>query len=409
MKLINCRICNGEDLTNYLNLGSTPAADAFVKEENKHLDDPFYPLEVCLCNDCGISQLNFTVDPKILYQNDYPYESSITKTGQLHWDQFAESVVQRAKLKHDDLVIDIGSNVGVLLGAFKRRGCKVLGIEPSGHIAEQANSNNVETINDFISLDLAEKIVSKRGPAPLINITNVFAHINDLESLIESVELLLAKNGMFVIEAPHFMNLIDSLEYDTIYHEHLLYISVKPLNALFSRFGFEVFDVKEVSIHGGSIRIFVGRKGEHKITNFVDQIIEKEEKAKIFDITRLSLFSKQVQSHKKNLRELLLEIKKSGKSIAAVSAPAKGMTLLNYCEIDSSILDFLTEKSSLKIGRFSPGAHIPIFPDEKLVEEKIDYALLLAWNFADEIMENLADFKKSGGKFIVPIPNPKII
>ena len=309
MKLINCRICNGEDLTNYLNLGSTPAADAFVKEENKHLDDPLYPLEVCFCNDCGISQLNFTVDPKILYQNDYPYESSITKTGQLHWDQFAESVVQRAKLKHDDLVIDIGSNVGVLLGAFKRRGCKVLGIEPSGHIAEQANSKNVETINDFISVDLAEKIVSKKGPAPLINITNVFAHINDLEGLIESVELLLAKNGMFVIEAPHFMNLIDSLEYDTIYHEHLLYISVKPLNVLFSRFGFEVFDVKEVTIHGGSIRIFVGRKGEHKVTNFVDQIIEKEEKAKIFDINRLNLFSEQVQSHKKNLRELLLEIK----------------------------------------------------------------------------------------------------
>ena len=175
-------------------------------------------------------------------------------------------------MKHDDLVIDIGSNVGVLLGAFKRRGCKVLGIEPSSHIAEQANSNNVETINDFISLNLAKKIVSKKGPAPLINITNVFAHINDLDGLIESVEVLLAKNGMFVIEAPHFLNLIDGQEYDTIYHEHLLYISVKPLNALFNRFGFEVFDVKEVTIHGGSIRIFVGRKGDHKVTNFVDRL-----------------------------------------------------------------------------------------------------------------------------------------
>ena len=409
MKLKNCRICNSSNLTNYLNLGLTPAADAFIKEEHKHIDDQVYPLEVCLCNDCGISQLNFTVDPKILYQNDYPYESSITKTGQLHWDQFAESVVQRAELSSDDLVIDIGSNVGVLLSAFQKRGCKVLGVEPSKHIAECANQNGVETINDFISLDLAEKIVSNKGKAPLINITNVFAHINDLEGLMKAVDLLLTKNGMFVIEAPHFLNLIEGLEYDTIYHEHLLYISVKPLNSLFERFGFEVFDVKEVSIHGGSIRIFVGRKEKHNITNFVNQIIRKEEKANLFDISRLNLFSEQVREHKKQLRELLLEIKKSGKTIVAVSAPAKGMTLLNYCEIDSSILDFLTEKSSLKIGKYSPGAHIPIFPDEKLGEKEIDFALLLAWNFADEIIENLSDFKNSGGKFIIPIPKPKII
>jgi|TARA_B100001105_G_C22375834_1_gene437168 SAM-dependent methyltransferase len=409
MKLKNCRICKGNSLTDYLNLGLMPAADAFIKEEYKYLNDPVYPLEVCLCNDCGISQLNFTVDPKILYQNDYPYESSITKTGRVHWDQFAESVVQRAQLSSDDLVIDIGSNVGVLLGAFQKRGCKVLGIEPSKHIAACANQNGVETINDFISLDLAKKIVSNKGQAPLINITNVFAHINNLEGLMKAVDLLLTKNGMFVIEAPHFLNLIEGLEYDTIYHEHLLYISVKPLNSLFKRFGFEVFDVKEVLIHGGSIRIFVGRNGEHNLTKFVNQVIEKEEKANLFDISRLNTFSKQVHNHKKQLRELLLGIKKTGKTIVAVSAPAKGMTLLNYCKIDSNIIDFLTEKSSLKIGKYSPGAHIPIFSDEKLCEKKIDFALLLAWNFSDEIIENLSDFKNSGGKFIIPIPKPKIV
>ncbi len=409
MKLKNCRICNGNSFTKYLNLGSTPAADAFIKEEYKSLNDPVYPLEVCLCNDCGISQLNYTVDPKILYQNDYPYESSTTKTGRLHFDQFGESVVQKAELNSDDLVIDIGSNVGVLLGAYQKRGCKVLGIEPSTHIAESANQNGVETINDFISIDLAKKIVANKGQASVINITNVFAHINDLEGLMKAVDLLLTNNGMFVIEAPHFLNLIEGLVYDTIYHEHLLYISVKPLNSFFNRFGFEVFDVKEVSIHGGSIRIFICRKGEHNLTNSVNQIIEKEEKANLFDISRLNTFSEQVREHKKQLRELLLEIKKNGKSIAAVSAPAKGMTLLNYCEIDSNIIDFITEKSSLKIGKYSPGAHIPIFSDEKLYEKQPDFALLLAWNFADEIIENLSDFKNSGGKFIIPIPKPKII
>jgi hypothetical protein len=178
---------------------------------------------------------------------------------------------------------------------------------------------------------------------------------------------------------------------------------------LFNRFGFEVFDVEEVLIHGGSIRIFVCRKGEHNITNSVRQIIEKEEKANLFDISRLNKFSEQVQEHKKELRELLLGIKKTGKTIVAVSAPAKGMTLLNYCDIDSNIIDFITEKSPLKIGKYSPGAHIPIFSDEKLREKKIDFALVLAWNFSDEIMENLSDFKNAGGKFIIPIPKPKIV
>ena len=409
MKLKNCRICKSTSLTKYLDLGLTPAADAFIKEEFKSSNDPVYPLEVCLCNDCGISQLNYTVDPKILYQNDYPYESSTTKTGRLHFDQFGESVVKKAVLNSDDLIIDIGSNVGVLLGAYKKRGCKVLGIEPSKHIAASANQNGIETINDFISYNLAKKIVSKKGKASVINITNVFAHINDLESLMKAVDCLLTDNGMFVIEAPHFLNLIEGLVYDTIYHEHLLYISVKPLNSLFNRFGFEVFDVDEVSIHGGSIRIFVCRKDQHIIKKSVNQIFKKEEKANLFNISRLNLFSEHVKEHKKQLRELLLEIKKQGKSIAAVSAPAKGMTLLNYCEIDSNILDFITEKSSLKIGKYSPGAHIPIFSDNKLFEKKPDYALLLAWNFADEIIENLSEFKNSGGKFIIPIPKPKII
>ena len=409
MKLKNCRICNGNSLTDYLNLGLMPAADAFIKEEFKSLNDPVYPLEVCLCGDCGISQLNYTVDPKILFQNNYPYESSTTKTGRLHFDQFGESVVKKAELSSDDLVIDIGSNVGVLLGAYQKRGCKVLGIEPSKHIAASANENGVETINDFITPDLAKKIVSNKGQASVINITNVFAHIDDLESLMKAVDSLLTKNGMFVIEGPHFLNLIEALEYDTIYHEHLLYLSVKPLSSLFNRFGFEIFDVEEVSIHGGSIRIFVCKKGEHNITNSINQIIEKEEKANLFDISRLNKFSEQVHEHKKELRELLLGIKKTGKTIVAVSAPAKGMTLLNYCEIDSNIIDFITEKSFLKIGKYSPGAHIPIFSDEKLCEKKIDFALLLAWNFADEIIENLSDFKNSGGKFIIPIPKPKIV
>lgn len=409
MKLTQCRVCKETKLIDYLNLGLTPAADAFVKPEHLHLEDPVYPLEVCFCDTCGISQLNYTVDPKILYQNDYPYESSTTNTGRLHFDKFASDVVRTANLGADDLVIDIGSNVGVLLDAYRKRGCKVLGIEPSSHIAEIANNNNITTINDFISFDLAKEISLHKGKASVINITNVFAHINDLYELMSSVDHLLNKNGQFIIEAPHFLTLVDGLEYDTIYHEHLLYLSVKPLKFLFDFFNFEIFDVQEVNIHGGSIRIFVGRKGQKCISDNVNLIIRKEEEANLFNLSRLKIFSEKVSEHKLKLSNLLINLKKNGKKIAAVSAPAKGMTLLNYCNIDSSLLDFVTEKSILKIGKYTPGLHIPIYPDQKIIESNIDYALLLAWNFADEIMHNLSDFKKSGGKFIIPIPDPNIL
>ena len=273
MKLKNCRICNGNSLTDYLNLGLMPAADAFIKEEFKSLNDPVYPLEVCLCDDCGISQLNYTVDPKILFQNDYPYESSTTKTGRLHFDQFGESVVKKAELSSDDLVIDIGSNVGVLLGAYQKRGCKVLGIEPSKHIAASANENGVETINDFITPDLAKKIVSNKGQASVINITNVFAHIDDLDEFMIAIKKLLAHDGILVIEAPYLVNLIENLEYDTVYHEHLSYISLKPLIAFFKKFNLEIFNVEMQSIHGGTMRYFIGKKDQHKKTENVSKYL----------------------------------------------------------------------------------------------------------------------------------------
>ena len=409
MKLKNCRICKSESFESYLDLGKTPAADAFVKKELLNKSDPIYPLEVCLCNNCGISQLNFTVDPKILYQNDYPYESSTTQMGRMHFEKFGKSVFKKAFLNSNDLVVDIGSNVGVLLESYKKCGCKVLGIEPSKHIAKEANLNGVETINDFINTDLAKKIVSEKGVASVINITNVFAHINDLDDLMQAVDILLKDDGIFVIEAPHFLDLINSLIYDTIYHEHLLYLSVRPLNYLFNRFGFEIFDIGKFAIHGGSIRIFISKIGKHDKTENIEKIINLEEKAKLFDLTRLNEFSVKVNDHREKLRKILLNIKNEGKNIVAVSAPAKGMTLLNFCEIDYSLIDFITEKSKLKIGKYSPGAHIPIFSDDELSKQKPDYALLLAWNFADEIMDNLSDFKNSGGKFIIPMPEPKII
>lgn len=409
MILKHCRICKGSSLQPYLDLGFTPAADSFIREQGLQQPETHYPLEVYLCNDCGMSQLGYTVPPDILYQHDYPYESSTTRAGRTHFFDFAASVVNRFHLGSENLAIDIGSNVGVLLDGFKSKGCRILGIEPSANISATAIGRGIETINDFISPKLATQVVKSHGKASVVTTTNVFAHIDDLDDFMKAIDTLLDEKGVFIIEAPHFLKLLKNLEYDTIYHEHLLYISVRPLNKLFNRFGFEAVDVEEIGIHGGSIRIYVSRTGAYPVTKALTEMIATEEQNQIFDFDRLSQFSHDVALHRTKLTTLLRSLKADGASLAGVSAPAKGMTLLNYCHIGPELLDFMTEKSRLKIGLYTPGTHIPIFPDSSLIERQPDYALLLAWNFADEIMENLKEYREKGGKFIIPIPEPRIV
>jgi len=409
MNLKNCRICHGNSFKRYLDLGFTPPADSFIAKQGLQQPEMYYPLEVCLCLGCGISQLGYTVPPDILYQHDYPYESSTTLAGRTHFLNLATSVVDRFKLGSKNLVIDVGSNVGVLLDGFKAKGCRILGVEPSANIATIAVGRGIETINDFISPQLASQVIGKYGKVSVVTVTNVFAHIDDLDGFMKAVDLLLDKMGVLIIEVPHFLKLIQNLEYDTIYHEHLSYVSVKPLNHLFSRFGYEVFDVKEVGIHGGSIRIYVSRSSCYQPTVAIDKMIAVEESNGIFDYERLTKFSNDVILHRLKLTTLLNSLKKEGSTLAGVSAPAKGMTLLNFCRIGPELLDFVTEKSRLKIGRYTPGMHIPVLPDSALVERGPDYALLLAWNFADEIMRNLREYRDKGGKFIIPIPEPRIV
>lgn len=406
---MKCRLCDSENLTRFLDLGQTPPSDAFLKEE--HLDDPepCYPLAVVQCGSCGFVQLDHVVDPAILYQNDYPYEASTTLTGQDHFSQFAKQVVHGHGVAPGGLVIDIGSNVGVLLGAFKNEGMRVLGIDPAENIARKACANGIETIADFITPDLARTITENHGMAEVVTGSNVFAHIDDLNALMVSVDELLSDNGIFVIEVPHLLTFLENLEYDTVYHEHLSYVSATPLAPFFRRFGMEIFDILPVYIHGGSIRIFVAREGRHDVTDGVRNMLNTEKEMRIHDLDRLQEFARKVEKHRGDLTELLQSLKKQGSRIAGVSAPAKGMTLLNYCKIGTETLEFLTEKSALKIGKYAPGTHLPILPDEALTEQDIDYALVLAWNFKDEIMRNQTEFVEKGGKFIIPIPEPVIV
>ncbi|MCK1359017.1 class I SAM-dependent methyltransferase [Bradyrhizobium sp. 199] len=406
-----CRACGEGPLARFLDLGETPPADQFLHKHQlgEHRDS--YPLQVAVCEDCGFVQLNYIVPPEILYCDDYPYESSTTTAGRRHWGEFARTTTRLLGLTKDDLVVDIGSNVGVLLQMFKEQGTKVLGVDPAANIAEIANKNGIETVAAFFNSESAKKVVASKGQASVITGTNVFAHVGDLHDLMQAVSILLTERGTFIIEAPYFLELLHSLEYDTIYHEHLSYLSVKPLVRFFKQFGMEIFDVQLRDIHGGSIRMFVRRIGvsSSPVAPIVEQMLANEEREKIYELDTLRKFAQGVANNRLALRAMLTGLKQSGSKIVAVSAPAKGMTLLNYCGLGSDFLDFVTEKSRLKIGRYTPGVRLEVVPDDMLLKHQPDYALLLAWNFAEEIMNNLKEFSDRGGKFIIPIPTPRIV
>jgi len=404
-----CRICGSNNLFEFLDLGFTPPADQFLREDQLRQPETHYPLTVLMCEDCSLAQLSYVVPGEVLYRRDYPYESSMTQSGQLHWDEFAQTVCKSYRIGVGDLVVDIGSNVGVLLGSFAKQGANTLGIDPASNIVRIAEKRGIETWDEFFSPKIAAKVVREKGNAAVITATNVFAHVDDLKAFMEAVDILLSKNGVFIFEAPYFGNLINFLEYDTIYHEHLSYLLLEPIIKLAKQFGMEVSDVLERDIHGGSFRVFLSRIGERPINERVANFLQREKEGKWSCPDTLNKFSSKVKKNREELTSILNSLKSSGKKIAAVSAPAKGMTLLNYCRIGPETLDFVTEKSTLKIGRHCPGVHIPVLNDDALISNKVDYALLLAWNFSEEIMNNLKNFKESGGKFIIPIPNPKIL
>ena len=404
-----CRMCKSTKLYEFLDLGFSALSDGFLSKEDLKKPEIFYPLNVLICNACGLCQLGHIVPPKFMFNKNYPYDSSTTKTGREHFTNMGLDICRIFSLKSNSLIIDVGSNTGVLLSAFKSKNMKVLGIEPSSNVASIARKNGIRTTNDFFSKELAKKTLKKYGKSSVITATNVFAHIDNLDDFMYGAKLLLNENGIIVIEAPYLVNLIDNLEYDTIYHEHLSYLSVKPVKQFCKKHKMELFNVEMKKIHGGTIRYFIGRKNKYPVSKNVDKLLKLENTKKIYSKKYLDDFAKKVSSHRSKLVELLYDLKKSGKTIVGISAPAKGNTLLNYCKIGPELLDFVTEKNPLKIGKYTPGMHIPVYSDNKLLTDKPDYALVLAWNFAKEIMNNNHLYKKNKGKFIIPLPIPKII
>lgn len=404
-----CRLCKSKKLHKFLDLGNQPPSDQFIDLNQIEKPTIYYPLQVYSCKNCGFKQLGYVVDPKILYQKDYPYESSLTKSGNKHFDEFAKSCSKRFSLTKKDLVIDIGSNVGNLLTHFQKRNIGILGIDPASNICKIANKRKIKTINSFFNNSICLKILKKFGKAKIITGSNVFAHIDNLDDFFKNVKKILGYKGVLIIEVPYFLNLIKNLEYDTIYHEHLSYITLLPLVKYLKKKGLKIFDVEEKDIHGGSLRIFITKNNDFNVQKRLLNLIKLEKKAKLNNLDVLQKFSKKVRDNRFEITSILTNLKKKNKQIAVLSTPAKGMTLLNYCKLDKDFINFSTEKSKLKINKFTPGTNIKVYSDKEILRKKPDYALILAWNFKKEIMNNNKKFYDEGGKFIIPIPKVRII
>ena len=384
-----------------------PLANRFLGEEQLDMDEARYPLAACFCGACGLVQLEYVVAPEIMFK-EYLYLTGASEPAKLHFTQLAEEVSKKFKLSPGSLVIDIGSNDGTLLQAFQKLNMRSLGVEPAGNIAALANSRGIETVSAFFTSKLARELFAERGPAKVITAANVFAHIYDLSDVLHGVNHLLADDGIFVVEVPYLVDLIEKLEFDTIYHEHLFYFALRPLVTLFARSKMNIIEVNRISHAGGSIRMYV-QKSAPIPSPSVSALLQLEADRGLYSKETYYGFAREVGRTREALLSLLHSLKAKGASIAGYGAAAKGNVLLNYCGIGTEVLDYIVDTTPFKQGSYSPGMHIPVFPESHFHKFPPDYALLLAWNYADAILAKEKDYRQAGGRFILPVPKPQII
>jgi SAM-dependent methyltransferase len=391
----------------FLPLGSHPPANAFLTADQ--LSEPEFScaLDTHVCLDCGLIQVPNRLPPDFF--RNYLYVPSAAETMHAHFDTLSEQVCGGIVRDPSGLVVDIGSNDGLFLSFVRRRGWRALGIEPATNLAEIARMRGVDVVNDYFTLGMARAARDRYGPAAAIVTTNTFNHIDDLHAFMESVVVLLADDGTFIIEVPHAVDLVEKNEFDTVYHEHVSEFSVRSIVDLFRFFDMRVACVEPLKVHGGSMRIFGRRNGGTSLEPAVAAWIASERQAGIFERATYERFRERVESIRTELLELLGDIKGRGQRVAGYGAPAKGNTLLNYYGIGPDVLDYLADRSPLKHGLYSPGMHIPVVPPERVLETQPDYLLILAWNFADEIVRQQAEYRRRGGRFILPIPEPVIV
>jgi hypothetical protein len=367
-----------------------------------------YPLNLVRCRDCGLVQLDYAVDGKELFYPDYPYRSGITETLKKNLHGLSAHVCKKLALPAGALVVDIGSNDGTILEGFKSHGMKVLGVEPT-KIAHIAIKNDIETVNEFFSADVARRIVNQYGQASLVTAANVFAHVAELGSLMEGIDCLLQDGAVFISESHYQLSILDTLQYDSIYHEHLRFYLLKPLMKLFDDYGFSLTDVERIPNYGGSIRVYATKSRNLPFSENVHLLLKEEEKLGAYEDATYDDFRRRVEASRANIRSLLVRLNEEGKTVVGVGCPGRSATLLSYCGITRDLMPYIAEQStSLKLGMYTPGTHIPVVDEAKMMAEQPDYAMILSWHYATPIIKSLRA-KGLRSKIIVPLPDIQVI
>ena len=406
-----CRSCSAPLQETFIDLGMIPLVQSFLKADALDEPEKHYPLHVRVCSTCRLVQLRNYVAADEIFSEEYPYFSSYSSSWVAHAKAYCETVAQRFELGPQSQVVEIASNDGYLLQHFLPLGIPVLGVEPAANVAAAARAKGIPVVVDFFGERLANELASSGKSADLIAGNNVFAHVPDANDFAAGMKRLLKPEGVVTLEFPHLQRLIAERQFDTIYHEHYSYFSLLSARHLLQRHGLEVFDVEELTTHGGSLRVYAGHEARklNPVKPSVAELLEREQRFGLDDSAIYEDFRVAVQATKRDLLALLIDLKRAGKRIVGYGAPGKGNTLLNYCGIGTDFLDFTVDRNPHKHGMFTPGTRIPVLPVEVIDEVKPDYVLILPWNLKTEIIQQMCHISGWGGKFIVPIPEAMIV
>ncbi|MGK5087808.1 class I SAM-dependent methyltransferase [Bdellovibrionota bacterium FG-2] len=411
MKKKSCRFCGSTTNETFADLGISPLSNAFVPEDRLQVAEPFYPLHAYVCSECFLVQLEEFEAPSQIFNDHYPYFSSFSDSWLKHVEDYSTKMIKDFKLGPDSQVVEIASNDGYLLQFFKAKGVKVLGVEPSANVAALALHKEIPTVIKFFGAQTAQELKKEGFQADLLAAKNVLAHVPDLNDFVAGMKIILKKTGVLTVEFPHLLRLIQGIQFDTIYHEHFSYLSFITVNQVFARHGMTLFDVEELSTHGGSLRIYGCHQEDStkKVHERVQRVLDLEKGAKLNQMSAYRDFQKQMLNTKFSILEFLINAKKQGKTVVGYGAPAKGNTLLNYCGVRADLIDYTVDRSPHKQGRYLPGSRIPIKGPDAIRETKPDYLLILPWNLQEEITAQMSVIREWGGKFVIPIPTIRVI